>query len=145
MIPPSTKLQHQHCFILISCITGKPLLPFWFSQSQTRAPLSSSLCPQTPLKAQPFCTHSSCKSITVYHQPARSYSKKHQPLELTKDTDLSFPWPLKNTDPNRGLIHIIKTKEVKSPSQVPLDIREHTDCTDAVDDLIWPMKTYSEG
>ena len=145
LLPPSAKPHQQHCFVFISCVTGKPLLLFWLSQSQTRAPLSSSLCPQTSLKTQAFCTHSSCKSVTVYHQPARSYSKKRQPLELAKDTNLSFPRPLKNADPRRGLIHIIKTKEVKSPSQVPPDIRKQADYTDAADDLIWPMKTFLEG
>lgn len=126
MLPPSAKPQQQRCFIFISCFTGTPLLPFW-SQSPIRAPLSSSLCPQTPLKIQPFCTHSSCKSVTFYHQSARSYSKKRQPPERAKDTDLSFPRPLKTSDPRRGLIHIIKAKEVKSPSQVPLDIRKQPD------------------
>lgn len=71
-------------------------------------------------------------------------SKKHQPLELPKDTGLSFPRPLKNAKPRRRLIHITKTKEDKSPNQVPLDIRKQADGTNAAADLIWPMKT-SEG
>jgi len=109
------------------------------------APLSRSLCPQTPLKIQPFCIHSSCKSVTLYHQHARSYSRKHKALELAKDIDLSFPRPLKDAEPSRGLIHSAKTREVNRPSQVPLNTRKPADCTDAADDFMWPMKTFLEG
>lgn len=95
------------------------------SQLQTRAPLASPLGPQTPLKIKPFCTHSSCKSVRVYHQPPRSCAKKHQPLELSKDTGLSLPRPLKTASPGEGQSISPKIRNTKPPNRCLLASEHH--------------------
>lgn len=114
----------QHCCSSISCTTGKPRPASWLSQLQTRAPLSSSLCPLTQRYSHSACTAAANLSgfITSLQDEV---PKRNEPLELSRDTGLSFPRPWKNSKPRRRLIHITKSKGDKSPHQMPLDIRKH--------------------